>query len=370
MPDSLKEEVIRLLTQMVGEPERQPIIEQTKLIERLIPEGGFFLTLEDLNSLILYLGFKTVTSGFFNYFFGGVINSLGTLKQGVDKLRKDSMLYFGNFKNGFETLAKLEDPESFLSKVRKVPNLAKAPPRADVMAEIESLTPEQAHALGYTTESSLSQKELMKSKNIGRSNAERYLAMHPVDVYIAASMRNIQQFKEADAFIRKLFDNEKIRSLCLRYFNPLIAHFDDSTQKGLMESLMLRKASAMIYVAGPTESFGKDVELASMLVQGKPVMVYANKRYRATGRLLRESHPLRLQVELATGVAHGLIVANDPGVCAEILYAIFTDSLETFIEEDEHNYYLYEKRTGSQIRVVTKNPYLENVFWDFWPSSS
>lgn len=367
MADSRKETVLRLLAQMAGEPYRQPVVQQRGLIDKLLPEGSMLLlNLEELNKLLLYLGFRRVTDSFFNYFFPQGIPSLEVLEQGVDKVRKTSMLYFGNFVAGFQELASQTNVEQFIDKGRKVPNLNKMPPRLDAMAEIESLTPEQAYALGYVTQSQISQGELKEAETIAITNAEKYLAMHPVDVYVAASMRDIHSFKDTDTFLKRVFTNEKIKSMGLRYFNPLISYFTDSTQKGLLESLMLKKASVMLYVAGSSETFGKDVELAAMLVQGKPVIAYTNKRFRRIARMLRESHPLRLQVELTTGVAHGLIVVDSAEVCAEILHDLFTDSLETYIEEDDYNYYLYEKRTGSQIRVVTKNAYLANAFWDFF----
>ena len=367
MVDSQREEILRLLAQMAGDPQRQPVVQQSELIDELLPENTMLLlSMEELNKLLLYLGFGRITDSFFNYFFPQGIPSVEALEQGVNRVRKTSMLYFGNFVGGFQGLARQTNVEQFIDDARKVPDLTRAPARMDAMAEIAPLTPEQAYALGYVTQSGMGQEELERAKNIGRANAERYLAMHPVDVYVGASMRNMRTFNETDTLLRKVFTNEKSKGIGLRYFNPLISYLDDSTQKGLLESLMLKKASVMLYVAGPSETFGKDVELAAMLVQGKPVIAYTNKRFRKMAQLLRESHPLRLQVELATGVAHGIIVLDSAEMCAQVLHDLFTNSLDTYIEEDDYNYYLYEKRTGSQIRVVTKNTYLTNAFWDFF----
>lgn len=363
MADSRNEKILELVKAMAGDPDRAPVVRQTELIDRLIPEGGmFFLTLEDLNELLLYLGFKTVTESFFERFFPNGIASPETLEEGVDAVRKRSMLYFGNLQYGFETLARQTDVRQFLDKALKVPNLAAGPARTAKMTGIQGLAAKEAYALGYATESVLDPERLERAKTTGMLNAEKYLAMDPVDVYIAASMRKLKDFEEADRFIASVFESERLEPLKLRYFNPLVAYLDDPVEKGLMESLMLKKASVMIYLVGRRESFGKDVELASMLVQGKPVIVYTPNRKKA--KLLRERHPLRFQVELTTGVAHGLIVAQSPGTCVEVLHDLFTHSLQTYIGEDSFNYFLYEKNTRSQVRVVTKNPYLTNAFWN------
>lgn len=362
-----RDKFLRLLTSMAGDPARQPLIQHKELIDVILPQDrAFFLDREALNRLLSYYGFNTVTESFFQLFFGGIISSFEDFQKGVEEVRKKSMLYFGNFYRGFQTLAKWRNVAEFLDGGLKVPNLKSHPRKLRPTLGIQRLTPEQAYALGYTTSSSLSPEELNAAKKIGRTNAELFLSMLPIDIYVAASMREMKDFENAQVFLDQVFKTKEVRELGLNYFNPLVAFLDDSTQKGLMENLMLMKASTMIYLAGFEDTFGKDVELAAMLTQGKPVLVYVPKTAKKRQKLFHKSHPLRLQVEVATGIAHGVIVVDSAEQCASLLCDLFTHSLDTDIEEDGYNYYLCDRRTRSQIRVVTKNEYLTSVFWDYW----
>jgi hypothetical protein len=62
--------------------------------------------------------------------------------------------------------------------------------------------------------------------------------------------------------------------LKLRYFDPTQSFCEDRIEKGLVESLMLRRAKCTVYCAQTSETLGKDSELAVTLAQGKPVVVY------------------------------------------------------------------------------------------------
>ena len=65
--------------------------------------------------------------------------------------------------------------------------------------------------------------------------------------------------------------------LNLRYFNPTQSWIDDRIAKGLVEALMLRRATVTIYMAQKTDTFGKDSEASVALGQGRPVIVYVPK---------------------------------------------------------------------------------------------
>jgi hypothetical protein len=129
-----------------------------------------------------------------------------------------------------------------------------------------------------------------------------------------------------------------------------------------------------VYVASDRDSFGKDSELATMLVQGKPAIVFvpegAHNDERA--RLFRETHPLSMQVALHNGVAHGVMVVRTQYDCARLLNGLFTNTLELEIidgEEkspDDKNYYLVENISGCPIRIVSKHLLLTNCFWNLY----
>ena len=108
-------------------------------------------------------------------------------------------------------------------------------------------------------------------------NLSRYLAADQMDVYVATSMRTAPDFVSVNHFVTDLFAHERIRPLKLRYFDPTQSWVDDRVAKGLVEALMLKRASVTIYMAQKTDTFGKDSEASVALGQGKPVIVYVPK---------------------------------------------------------------------------------------------
>jgi transcriptional regulator with XRE-family HTH domain len=105
-------------------------------------------------------------------------------------------------------------------------------------------------------------------------NLAFYLASDFLDVYVATSMRSDADFVSVNAFTKKLFSDDRVKSLKLRYFNPTQSWIDDRIAKGLVEALMLKRASVTVYMAQKTDTFGKDSEASVALGQGKPVIVY------------------------------------------------------------------------------------------------
>jgi hypothetical protein len=93
-------------------------------------------------------------------------------------------------------------------------------------------------------------------------------------VYVATSMRTDADFVSANHLVRGLFSHDDVRPLRLRYFNPTQSWIDDRIAKGLVEALMLRRATVTIYMAQKSDTFGKDSEASVALGQGKPVIVY------------------------------------------------------------------------------------------------
>jgi hypothetical protein len=228
--------------------------------------------------------------------------------------------------------------------------------------------------------------------------------------------------------------------------------------KGLVESLMLKRAKCTVYSVQDTDTLGKDSELAATLAQGKPVIAYvprvdvearteqlaqedpwtvqdrlrfvlyaddqfaqsigpgdyefvlgfraieqfetdriwrtlpdpqAVRSFRAAhgadlmrlcrivaaseariydrrARTRMASHPLGIQVNLATGVANGVLVVRTIPQCAELLRRVVTNALEFDLTETPGMWYLKEKISGCVYRVVTKDRKLTNCFWNFY----
>lgn len=105
-------------------------------------------------------------------------------------------------------------------------------------------------------------------------NLAFYLASDFLDVYVATSMRSDADFVSVNTFAKKLFQHDHVKVLKLRHFNPTQSWIDDRIAKGLVEALMLKRASVTVYMAQKTDTFGKDSEASVALGQGKPVIVY------------------------------------------------------------------------------------------------
>jgi hypothetical protein len=84
-----------------------------------------------------------------------------------------------------------------------------------------------------------------------------------------------------------------------------------------------------------------------------------------------------MQIDLNTGVANGVLVCRKPGICAELIFRVLTNSLEFEIisagqnkrnqpEIDSLNHRLVERKTRCTFRVVTKDEMLTNSFWNVY----
>ena len=116
-----------------------------------------------------------------------------------------------------------------------------------------------------------------ETQTIAQQNLAKYLAADHLDIYVATSMRNDADFVSVNAFVQQLFGHHDVRPLKLRYFNPTQSWIEDRVAKGLVEALMLRRASITIYMAQKEDTFGKDSEASVALGQGKPVFVFVAK---------------------------------------------------------------------------------------------
>jgi hypothetical protein len=208
-----------------------------------------------------------------------------------------------------------------------------------------------------------------QARVIGRYNTERFLSLPQLDVYVATSMRDPIDFENQRRFTDKVFGHSGISTLKLRYFDPTLSYVDDRVTKGLVECLMLQRAAVTIYSAGETDTMGKDSELAATLAQGKPVIVYVptgSQKLDTRAEAFRTTHPLGLQIDHETGVAHGIIVVRTPERCAEVLRAVLLRKLVLSIRHEGGIYHLDEETTQSTIRVVSDDSLLTHTFWVYF----
>jgi hypothetical protein len=205
-----------------------------------------------------------------------------------------------------------------------------------------------------------------KAIEIGLKNTHRYLTLPYLDVYVATSMRTQQDFENQHHFIQDVFGDPQVRDLKLRYFDPTVSYANDRITKGVVEMLMLRRAQVTIYTASSEDTLGKDSELAATLAQGKAVIAYVPPGLDAKAELLRVDHPLGLQLDITSGVVHGIIVVRSAQDCAKMLRKVLLRERTFTIRHEKGNFLLEEVETKSVLRVVSDDPYLTHAFWTFF----
>ncbi|MBI5275985.1 MAG: helix-turn-helix domain-containing protein [Burkholderiales bacterium] len=107
-------------------------------------------------------------------------------------------------------------------------------------------------------------------------------------------------------------------------------------------------------------SSGKDVSLIRTAIAG--VFVANAITFENRARMFREIHPLALQVILSSGVLNGILVVRTVDQCAKILSRLIRNDLELALSNEQMNYRLVEKLTGSTIRVISKHTLLRHAF--------
>lgn len=99
------------------------------------------------------------------------------------------------------------------------------------------------------------------------------------------------------------------------------------------------------------------------------ILVAIAFRFEQRAKTFREIHPLALQVILSSGVLNGILVVRSVEQCAEVLSRLIKNNLDLELSQDEQNYRLIEKNTGSTIRVISRHRMLLNAFQVFYPTT-
>lgn len=148
------------------------------------------------------------------------------------------------------------------------------------------------------------------------------------------------------ADLRSAYPDESEQSLVLRQlrlFDPGSAWTDATIQR---------------WVTAPMSMV---VGIAMQRLQEK-IAEHYNKR----ATTLAASHPLGIQVNLATGVANGVLVVRTVSDCAQLIRRIVTRTLEFDLVEAGDYLLLREKISGCVFRVATGDAMLTNAFWNFY----
>jgi len=299
---------------LCGENYHKCLEEETDLLSiylsKIRDEG---INYAQFNELLLIMNQDRVQKAFFDFFFGEKPIKFKELKKGIIKFRGFAMLCVGNFRFAYKQLYQKEEEEllkalkPYCDSIKKVGDEFKMrPPKA---LDIEKIKKEVTWYSGYLAKKkyekeieylekllkaktkipfSFSWEELFsfarmnkdideKIKEVEKKalkNTDIYLTWDYMDIYIATSMRHKWEFEETFDFINKVFNYEKIKKLKLRYFDPTQSLCENRIDKGLVEGLMLKRASCTIYMAQEIDTMGKDSELAATLAQRKPVIAY------------------------------------------------------------------------------------------------
>ncbi len=209
------------------------------------------------------------------------------------------------------------------------------------------------------------ENEFLKARKSASRNTKYYLSMvNDLDVYVATSMGNKNDFLKMADFCNNVFSFKKLQELNIRYFDPTMSAAEGHEDKGLIECLMVKTAKVLVYCAGDGSSYGKDAEAAMALSLGKPVIFYCNSEKLT---FYRDIHPLSRLINFENGVAVGAIVTDKIDDVKEILYRILTNNMEYELERVKNGFFrLKECLTGSIVRIQTDNILLRETFWNYY----
>ncbi len=211
-------------------------------------------------------------------------------------------------------------------------------------------------------------EKYIKARKAALNNTKHYLSMvNDLDVYVATSMRNRQNFRDMANFCADVFDYPSLSDLHIRYFDPTLSAANGHEDKGLIECLMVKCAKILVYCAGDKESYGKDAEAAMGLSLGKPVIFYCDEDQKS--RFYREVHPLSRLIEFNTGVAVGAMVTSDIATVKELISRLLENKMQYSLEQhpSRKGYLLLkEKLTESVVRLQTNDQMLTETFWNHY----
>ena len=209
-------------------------------------------------------------------------------------------------------------------------------------------------------------KRFFNARESALNNTRLYLSMvGELDVYVATSMRNRDDFRNMANKCEEIFNSEKLKPYKLRYFDPTLSAAKGHEDKGLIECLMVKCAKVLVYCAGKNESFGKDAEAAMALSLGKPVIFLCDEEQKK--RFYKDVHPLSRLIEFGTGVAVGAMVTDSTKTVSNLLYRILENKMEYELEQSKPDYlHLREKLTDSVVRLQTNDEMLTETFWNYY----
>jgi hypothetical protein len=212
-------------------------------------------------------------------------------------------------------------------------------------------------------------EKFKSAREAALKNTDLYLSMvYDLDAYVATSMRNRDDFRSMADRCERIFESPSLKKYKLRYFDPTMSAAQSHEDKGLIECLMVKCAKILIYMAGRSESYGKDAEAAMALSLGKPVIFLCDPDLRTS--FYRDVHPLSRLIDFRTGVAVGAIVTDKLEEVVSLIDRTFANTMRYRLEKKRENYFvLKEQLTNSVVRIQTDDRLLTETFWNYYHSN-
>jgi len=285
------DDLVRRLELLVGAKEPADLMGPEREYFESLCAG--LLSLDDispalLDQILLAAGFNRPSSGFHD-FFRSLSGEVYSFDSALEQWRILCMLRFGSFRYPYRQLSSvsLRELEASFPSLRR--DLDSRPPSS--ASSLISIDARDTPLLGYLAGAAV--KELGARKQGGESlsgheeglvdrfeqaqvaglrNTYEYCTRPYMDVYVATSMRESEDFVAVHRFAKRLFENPTMDRVF--YFDPTQSSHPDRIVKGIVEALMLKRAAVTVYLAQEGDTLGKDSELASTLAQGKVVIAY------------------------------------------------------------------------------------------------
>ena len=243
---------------------------------------------ELLGQILLAAGFNQPSPGF-HEFFRALAGEEFSFDRALAEWRVRCMLKYGNFRYPYRHLSSTTRDEldeafhgqsrdlgakSRLGTTRLDPIEARDTPLLGYIAGAAvkelAIRGEAGEPLSEHEQRLLDRYE--QAHAAGLRNTYEYCTMPHLDVYVATSMREFEDFFAVHRFAQALFADPALNRVF--YFDPTQSSHQDRIVKGIVEGLMLRRAAVTVYLAQEGDTLGKDSELAATLAQGKVVVAY------------------------------------------------------------------------------------------------
>ncbi len=147
--------------------------------------------------------------------------------------------------------------------------------------------------------------------------------------------------------------------------------YNDKTEKELILEQLQIYAPELAWKSAEVRGWLNNPEETDVLEIKDKLYSFVASFYDKKASILKNDHPLGIQVNLTSGVANGVLVARTIKECQDLIYNIVLNSLDFNVVRSEgkhpdENVYLKEKITDSIFRLKTSDQLLSNSFWNFY----